>query len=211
MISQCDLFVLYDDMQYTRRDWRNRNKIKTPQGLQWLTIPVDVKGKYLQRINETKVKDESWAGKHLKSIQLNYKKAPSFDEWFPNIEAWYKEAEKFEYLSEINTFFIEKICAAFDIHTKIVSSSLFQIDASKTEALVSVLDQLEGCKTYLSGPAAKDYLDITPFKERNISVEWMDYSGYSEYEQVWPPFEHGVSILDILLHVGANRSLLNLK
>jgi hypothetical protein len=77
LMASVDEFVLYDDVQYTRRDWRNRNQIKTPQGLQWLTVPVRVKGKYHQSIRETEIDDESdWASDHLKALSLNYRKAP---------------------------------------------------------------------------------------------------------------------------------------
>lgn len=207
MINQSDVFVLYDDMQYTRRDWRNRNKIKTPQGALWLTIPVEVKGKYHQKINETRVSDDAWAKKHLKSIELNYKKAAYFDQWFPQIAEWYDEASRLEMLSDINRFFIERICQTFEITTKLVDSSEYTIEGTKTDALISILDQIEDTSSYISGPAAKDYLDHQPFQERNIEVEWMDYSKYQEYNQLHPPFEHGVSIFDYILNCGITSAL----
>ena len=105
IIGLVDEFILYDDMQYTRRDWRNRNKIKTPQGLQWLTIPVDTKGKYLQKINETRVVDHEWAFKHLKAIRLNYSHAPYYEKYEPVLADLYEKASSLDYLSEINYLF----------------------------------------------------------------------------------------------------------
>jgi len=202
LISKVDVFVLYDDMQYTRRDWRNRNKIKTPQGLQWLTIPVEVKGKYLQKINETRISDPSWAGNHLKSIELNYKKAAYYDVWFPKIAAWYAEAGSFEYLSEVNHYFLREICKCFKIETKLVDSRDFQISGAKTDALISVIDQLSAVSEYFSGPSAKNYLEEAPFNERNIEIKWMEYTAYPEYSQTGDTFEHGVSILDAIFQMG---------
>ncbi len=205
MIDQADIFVLYDDMQYTRRDWRNRNKIKTAQGLQWLTIPVDVKGKYLQKINETHISDSSWAAKHLRGIELNYAKADQFDTWFPQIENWYEEAGRFTLLSDVNRFFISKICSVLCIDTELVDSRKFDIQGAKTEALISVLEQIEHATEYISGPAAKAYMDLAPFTAKDIDVKWMDYAGYPEYGQQRGAFEHGVSIFDVLLHAGADK------
>ncbi len=206
MIASCQKFVLYDDMQYTRRDWRNRNKIKTPNGLLWLSIPVDVKGKYHQKINETKVNDPAWAEKHLKSIELNYKKAPYFAEYFPLITAWYAEAGTMEFLSDINAHFIRKISELYKIKTELIDSREFEIKGAKTDALISVLDEIDGVGTYISGPAAKAYMDLEPFTQRNIDVEWMDYSNLQPYHQVYGEFEQGVTILDHILNTGAERS-----
>lgn len=202
MIAKSDVFVLYDEMQYTRRDWRNRNKIKTPNGLIWLTIPVKAKGNYYQKINEIRVSDRGWAKKHLKSIELNYKKAAYFETVFPLIEQWYKEAAEFDFLSEINRFFLEKICDRIGIKTRLVNSSQYTITGSKTEALISILDQMDNVDVYISGPSAKDYLNTTPFQSRDIEIEWMDYQHYPEYTQLYGSFEHGVSVLDVLLNCG---------
>lgn len=104
MIDQSDVFVLYDDMQYTRRDWRNRNKIKTASGLQWLTVPVYAKGKYHQKINETAISEPSWSAKHLRAIELAYGRAEYFETMFPLIKNWYEEAGEMELLSDANRF-----------------------------------------------------------------------------------------------------------
>src|SRR5438477_4365331 len=119
LIRESDEFVLYDDVQYTRRDWRNRNKIKTADGVQWLTIPVDVKGKYLQLIRDTKVSDHTWADNHWTRIRHAYGKAPHFKDHEPLIAGLYTAAAALEFLSEINERFIRAICGVLGIHTTI--------------------------------------------------------------------------------------------
>lgn len=207
LIGFVDEFVIYDDMQFTKRDWRNRNKIKTSLGPQWLTIPVQVKGKYSQKINETIILDSKWVSSHLKSLEFNYKKAPFFSEIFPRIEETYKEAANLEYLSDINYVFIKEINDILSIKTRIIDSRKFKIEGNKTNALLSVLKQMDGITTYLTGPAAKDYLDEMLINKEGINVEWMDYSDYKEYHQLYPPFVHEVSILDLLFNEGTDSRL----
>lgn len=201
-IALADEFILYDDVQYTRRDWRNRNLIKTPQGLQWLTIPVEVKGKFFQKIKETQISDNKWIHDHLKAIRLNYAKAEHFKEVFPLIESIYHKAEKFIYLSEINYLFLTEICNYLNIHTPIKFSYEYPYKSEdRNERLIEIC-QLAGATDYYSGPAAQNYMDLDLFKKHNIRVHWLDYSGYKEYKQLYPPFEHGVSIIDLLLNEG---------
>lgn len=204
LINQVDEFILYDDMQYTRRDWRNRNKMKTPQGLKWLTIPVDVKGKYFQKINETKVSDRNWAKNHWLQIKQNYSKAKYFKEYKNVFEELYLNCNE-EYLSQINYKFIAAINKILDINTKIRWSSEFDLVDGQTERLLGICKDCEA-DVYVSGPAAKDYLDESLAKKENIQVEWMGYSGYDEYEQLYPPFEHGVTILDLIFNEGPNAT-----
>ena len=200
LIASVDVFVIYDDMQYTKRDWRNRNRIKTPQGIQWLTIPVQVKGKYTQKINETRVSDHEWVDKHLRTVELNYRKSKYFTEVFSWLENLYKEAEKMELLSDINILFIKEVCKKIGIHTQLVNSTQFKIEGIKSESIMSILNQIGGVTSYLSGPAAKVYLDEKTFIDHDIEVVWMDYNGYPEYTQLYPPFEHAVTIIDLFFN-----------
>jgi len=198
-INSADICVLYDEMQYTKRDWRNRNKIKNPNGTQWLTIPVDVKGKYYQKINEAQVNNTNWGSEHWKAIAYNYKKTPFFEE----ISTWLRPLYQtdLKYLSEINYLFIQAICDYLDIKTSIRWSSEFNLRGDKTEKLLNIcLDLKASC--YYSGPAAKNYLDTTLFQHHNIEIEWLDYAHYPEYPQLFLPFEHGVSIIDLLFNKG---------
>jgi len=200
-IKSVDEFVLYDDMQYTKRDWRNRNKIKTPQGLKWLTIPVAVKGKYYQKINETKVSDKDWYLKHLNVLKKNYAKAKCYNDIIDFIEELYKTATQ-NYLSEINYHFLSKICAFLEIDTKISFSSDYKLlKEGKTEKLVNLCMQLDAGE-YYSGLAAKNYMDESLFEKENVEVFYFDYSNYPEYSQLYGKFEHQVSILDLIFNEG---------
>lgn len=203
MIHMVDEFILYDDMQYTRRDWRNRNKIKTPSGLQWLTIPVDTKGKFYQKIKETKVKDHDWCEDHFRALRLNYGHAPYFKEYAPIFQELYQQCKEKEFLSDINYLFLTEICKLLGIHTKITWSSDYTLADGKTERLVQLVKDAGG-QEYLSGPAAKDYIVDQCFEDAHIKLTYMDYSGYPEYSQLFGDFEHGVSILDLLFNVGAD-------
>jgi WbqC-like protein family len=204
IINQVDEFILFDDMQYTRRDWRNRNIIKTPQGLQWLTIPVDVKGKYFQKINETLVSEKNWGAKHWKTISHNYAKAPFFATYAAQFESCFLNEDEL-LLSQINYRFIALINSILGIKTSLRWSSDFQIAEGKTERLVSICEQTNATD-YVSGPAARDYIDASLFEKAGVGLHWADYSGYSEYKQIHGTFEHGVSILDLIFNVGPEAS-----
>ncbi|MCK5535626.1 MAG: WbqC family protein [Bacteroidales bacterium] len=202
LINMVDEFILYDDMQYTKRDWRNRNKIYTQEGLKWLSIPVEVKGKYFQSIKDTKISDKNWPKKHWLTLKHNYSKAKYFKENEDFFEELYLNSTE-EYLSEINYKFISSINKVLGITTKLRSSSEFSLLDGQTEKLLGICKE---CKAdiYLSGPSAKNYFDEVLAEKENIEVEWMDYCGYKEYNQLHNPFEHGVTILDLIFNVGPN-------
>jgi len=204
IIKRVDEFILYDDMQYTRRDWRNRNKIKTQRGLEWLTIPVETKGNYLQAIKDTVISDDHWNEKHWQSIIHNYSKAKNFGQYRDTFQRLYLDTRE-RYLSAINYRFLTAICEILGIRTKISWSMDYQIVDGKTERLISLCKQA-GASDYISGPAAQGYVDEELFKKENIKLTWMDYSGYPEYEELYPPFEHGVSIIDLIFNVGDDAS-----
>jgi len=204
LINMVDEFILYDDMQYTRRDWRNRNKIQTPQGLQWLTIPVDVKGKYYQKINETQISDKEWGKKHWTQLTHNYKKAPYFQKYQTIFKELYLNNDN-RYLSQINYKFIVTINNILGITTTIRWSNEFNLIDGQTEKLLDICKK-SNADIYLSGPAAKNYLDENLFRQENIKLEWMDYNGYKEYDQLYKPFEHGVTILDLIFNTGSNAT-----
>jgi len=201
LIASCDDFVLLDEVQYTRRDWRNRNKIKSKDGLQWLTIPVEVKGKYDQRIDETRVSDPAWHLAHLRSLQHAYGKAPCFDAVWPYVENLYVSVADEPLLSRINERFIRGIADYLHIPTPIHRSTEFSAGAGKNERLIEICERL-GATIYVSGPAAKIYMDRSLWSGRGIGVRYKSYSGYPEYPQLHPPFEHGVSVLDLLFNLG---------
>ncbi len=200
MIAAVDEFILYDDMQYTRRDWRNRNLIKTSQGLLWLTVPVLAKGKYHQKIKDTQIDGVDWALIHWKSLLQNYRGTPYFNEVAIWLEPLYLTISCTN-ISQINRQFIAAICDYLDIQTVITTSSDYTLIDGKTERLVNLCSQ--ACATeYISGPSAKNYIEENIFIESGIKLTWYDYLGYSEYPQLWGNFTHGVTILDLLFNCG---------
>ena len=200
MIAAVDEFILYDDMQYTRRDWRNRNQIKTPQGVQWLTVPVLVKGKYHQKIRDTEIDGPDWAITHWKALVQNYRRAPHFAEIAALLEPLYL-TESFTHISQLNRHLIEAICNYLKIKTAITNSWDYTLLDGKTERLADLCKQAGGTE-YISGPSAKDYVEESIFTDMNIKLTWFDYAGYPEYPQLWGEFTHGVTILDLLFNCG---------
>jgi len=201
IIGSVDHFVLYDDMQYTRRDWRNRNQIKSPKGPQWLTIPVEVKGKFNQRICDTLVAGKDWAEDHFKSLTHTYSKAPHFSEYLSSLQTAYEAAAKLDRLSDINYLFISELCRCLEITTPITWSTDLKVEGDKSQRLLNICKQLNASE-YVSGPAAMSYLNCDLFTQENITVSFFDYSNYPEYQQLYPPFSHGVTAIDLLAHVG---------
>lgn len=200
MIASVDEFILYDDMQYTRRDWRNRNQIKTPQGLQWLTVPVQVKGKYDQKIRDTEIDGNDWPLLHWKALEQNYKRAPHYEEILQWLKPLYTDAT-YTHISQLNRTFIEAICNYLGINTIISNSWDYQLIEGKTERLADLCKQAGGTE-YISGPAAKEYVVDSIFSDMGVQLSWFDYSGYVEYPQLWGEFSHSVSILDLIFNCG---------
>jgi hypothetical protein len=200
LIASVDEFILYDDMQFTKNDWRNRNMIKTPKGLEWLSIPV---GQNInRRIRDVFLIDSGWNIKHWKMLHYNYVRANYFNEIKEWLEPIYL-AQKNDNLSFLNRQLIEAICNYLKIKTKISNSWDYNLIEGKSERLADLCLQT-GSTHYLSGPSAKNYLDELCFEKRGIEIEWFDYSGYPEYSQLWGNFVHGVSVLDLLFNEGAN-------
>jgi len=200
LIAAVDEFILYDDMQYTRRDWRNRNQIKTPQGVQWLTVPVVVKGKYHQKIRETEIDGNDWAATHWKSLSVSYKRAANFQEISEWLESTYL-AQTYTHISQLNRKLIEAICGYLKIETKITNSWAYELIDGQTERLAHLCSRAGGAE-YISGPAAKDYIDEKVFTDYGIKLTYFDYAGYPQYPQLWGEFTHGVSVLDLLFNCG---------
>lgn len=199
-INQVDVFVVYDDMQYTKRDWRNRNYIKTPQGLKWLSIPVEVSGKFHQKINETLISDKSWNRSHWESIRQNYKDAPCFKDNKDWLENLYMTCN-FERLTDVNEFFLKEIGTYLGITTEYRRSEEFVLCEDRTQKMVDICLEL-GIKKYYTGPNAKHYIEENKFFNNGVELNYFDYSGYKEYPQLYEGFEHSVSIIDMILNLG---------
>ncbi len=200
LINLADELILLDSVQFTRRDWRNRNRIKTPQGVRWLTIPVASKGRYHQRIDEVEVEDTGWAKRHWRTLVQHYTAAPCFSTVRERVEPLFLEGEATR-LTEINRRLLNGLCTVLGIRTPITRDTDYELRGARSERLLALCLQARATH-YLSGPSARSYLEEERFAEHEIQVEWMDYSGYPRYPQLHPPFEHGVSVLDLLFNTG---------
>ena len=204
IIRDSDEFVLLDDVQYTRRDWRNRNLIKTKSGLKWLTIPVAVKGNYNIQIKDVMTVDNSWRKKHWNEIMTAYKESTYFEMYRAPFESLYLDDDE-RHLSLINYKFIKLIASFLNITTPVRWSMEFNAPAEKTRRLLYICKELKATE-YISGLAAKNYLDESLFEDNGVKIQWADYLNYPVYDQLSLPFEHGVSIIDLLFSQGPNSS-----
>src|SRR5262245_58263301 len=200
LIRAANTFVLLDEVQFTKRDWRSRNRIKTKDGLHWLSIPVHTKGRYEQRILDTVISDPSWSTRHWETIRSAYARAPHFEAYAPSIEPLYCSPVS-NSLSTMNHAFIVAICRALGITSTITWSHEYRTRDGRNERLIDICASA-GATEYLSGPSARGYIDERAFEEAGIRVLWADYEGYPEYPQLHGPFEHAVSVLDLLFSTG---------
>jgi hypothetical protein len=200
LIGRCDQYVIFDHVQYVKRHWHNRNRIKTASGLEWLTIPVISSGRREQTIDTVEI-EKSWAEKHWRTIELAYRRAPYFATMAPRVRGWYERAAKEALLTEVNTLFLSEIAALLGLGTRFVRDTAYPAEGSKTERLLTII-QAAGADTYLSGPSATTYLDVALLAAAGVAVEWMNYDGYPPYPQLHNRFEPSVSVLDLLFNVG---------
>ena len=203
IIHDVDHFIFYDDVSYTKNDWRNRNKIKTEAGAAWITIPAgNNKGKL---IHEVRLENTAWQAKHWRTISQTYAKAPYFDTYKQGLEEIYLETD-WASLSDLNQHVTRLIAREWlGIRTEFSDSRTFALQGQKQDRLLDLLKQA-GARTYVSGPAAQAYIDPADFQEAGIELIWKDYTGYPEYPQAHPPFEHGVSVLDLLFQTGPDAA-----
>ncbi len=198
IIHDVDEFIFYDDVQYTRGAWRNRNRIKTARGPSWLTIPVGPDENRL--ICDVRLPATSWQAKHWQRLLSAYEQAPFFAQLRPLLEEIY-QGQQWRLLSDWNQHLIRAVAGVLGIRTRFRDSREFTLTGRKQERLVGLLRQ-SGCDVYVSGPAARDYIDRQRFADAGIEVIWKDYDGYPEYPQFHPPFLHQVTVLDLLVHTG---------
>jgi WbqC-like protein len=200
IIAAVDEFILYDDVQFTKNDWRNRNLVKTARGKKWITIPVGVRSLH-QNINEVTVADRHWPVRHWGTISDNYRTAPYFSHYKDYFEKLFLETKDL-YLSHVNYRFLFAILEILNVTTKVTRSTDYApIKGRGTERVLN-LCRAAGATHYLSGPTAKAYIKPERFAEVGIDLEYMDYAGYPEYPQLYPPFDHAVSIIDLILMCG---------
>jgi hypothetical protein len=199
IIHDVDVFIFYDDVQYTKNDWRNRNKVKTAHGTTWLTIPT---GPNLNRlICDVELQDAAWQTKHWNTISQTYARAPFFPRYRRFFEAVYLD-RRWTNLSTLNQYLVKTISRdLLGIPTEFGDSRDFAVVGAKQDRLIDLCRKARATY-YLSGPAAKDYIDPQAFEAAGIELAWKSYEGYPEHPQLFPPFEHAVSIIDLLFNTG---------
>ena len=201
-IRRADLFIFYDDVQYDKHGWRNRNQIKTHQGKQWLTIPVHSRGV----TNGTPIKDvridwsKPWTKNHLKSLTLAYGKAPYFKEYVPLLESFYERRDEFLADFTIETSIILARELGFTSTRFMRSSEMPDVQGHKTDRVIHILKRV-GATHYICGPSASSYMEPEKFDAAGITFEYMEYK-YPEYSQLYPPYEPYISILDLIFMIG---------
>jgi hypothetical protein len=199
IIDESDVFVFYDDVQYTKNDWRNRNIVKTANGPAWITVPVLRAGRAGQRILDAQINpDVPWARSHRRTIEQTYARAPHLDDALGILDEIY--ARPWDRLSDLNQYSLRRICEAIGIQTEFLTSTDFPQNDDPTGRLVEICRRL-GATEYLTGPTAADYLDVRLFDALGIDCRFMKYD-HPEYPQVHPPFDHRVSIVDVVAHCG---------
>ena len=201
-IARADVFIFYDDVQYDKHGWRNRNRIKTHQGGQWLTIPVHTKGVVVENmpINEIEIAwEQPWSEKHWRAIQQTYSKAPYFKDYAPWLEEVFQRRPTL--LADFTIPLTIEIAQRLgNCHTRFLRSSEMTASGHKTDRLIQILTQV-GATHYISGPSAKDYIEEEKFNAAGITLEYMVYN-YPEYPQLYPPFDPYVTVLDLLFMAG---------
>ncbi len=204
LMAMSDLFIVYDSVQYTKNDWRNRNMIATGSGPIWLTIPVATAGRAEQRINEALIDDRRWARKHWSTIAQTFARRPHFAEVKDEWEAAYLGAQDCELLHDVNLLFLKTIADRLSIDTPIVDDRAFDLEPDSPTGKLVQLCCAVGADRYVTGPAGLDYLEVERFHERDIALDVIDYGHYPEYAQGRADFSHGVSALDLISSVGGN-------
>ena len=200
LIYRSDVFVFLDDVQYDKRSWRNRNRIKTSRGLQWITTPVDTKGKFTQKIDQTRITNSfPWKKQMLNAIHHSYRRSPYFDLYYPEIT---RGLEKdWQYLADLDIGLTWTIMGLLGLERPLLRSGELGIETEDKNLRLIQICQKTGITHYLSGPSAKDYMNKSLFKDHDIGVEYMAYD-YPPYEQLHGVFEPQVSVIDLLFMKG---------
>lgn len=197
-IYKADIFVALDEVQYQKGGFINRNKIKTSQGWQWITVPVKER-EGLKKINEVIIDNKSnWQENHWKSLFYNYNKAPYFEKYADFLKNVFKK--EWELIAELNIYLIENIMNILGIEKQIKKSSLMHVEGKATERLINICKKV-GADTYLAGFGGKEYMDEKKFEENSIKVIYQDFK-HPRYSQLYDGFIPELSIVDLLLNCG---------
>lgn len=199
LIYNCDLFVLLDDVQYTKKDWRNRNRIRTKGRWIWLSVPVLTKNKQSQLINEVRINySTNWRRKHLKAIEINYNKTKYFNDYFPYFEKLY--TRDWEYLLDLDIEIINWAVKALNIKTPIIKSSGLNTEGKKEDKIINICKKLNVAELY-DTKAAQDILNLDKINKSGIKIKFQDYQ-HPIYKQIYEPFLPYMSAIDLLFQYG---------
>ena len=202
ILAGVDEFLIFDEVKFTRRDWRNRNKIIADGSVRWLTIPVKSKGRFEVPINEIEVSEPGWADKHWHSLRHAYAKAAFFKTYATKLEETYAEAAKLVRLTEINALLLNRISGVLGLATPLISTTSIPRHAQSPTGRLVEICTARAAKIYVSGPAARSYIETPLFDAAEISLRYVNYADYPTYEQASARFEHGVSMIDVLFRCG---------
>lgn len=210
LINRVDVFVFYDDVQYTVKDWRSRNVIKTPHGDKWLSVPVIHKGRRDQLIYEAEINNTTnWQNDHYKTIKFAYSKAKYFNDYHYLLDEIYLKRE-WDNIADLDIFATKLLADALGIKVMWVRSKDLNFTGSKEGGKVIKICKELGCNYFINGPTAKPYMNEKLFADEDIDIEYIDYN-YEEYPQLYPPFNHYVSVLDVLFNCGPDAKNFILK
>ena len=198
-IALAEMFCLFDIVQYQKRDYNNRNKIKTPNGEIWLTVPVESKQHFDKKLCDIKIIDNGWNKKQFKSISFSYKKSPFFDQYIEGLEKILLK-KNYSYLSELNQEFLKYFLSCLNIDIPIVKASDYDFIGYKSELVLDMCVKL-GAKKYIFGCQGKNYADLESFKAKKIDVFFQDYQ-HPNYHQLHGEFIPRLSIIDLLFNEG---------
>jgi hypothetical protein len=191
-----------DDVQFLRRGWHNRDRVKTANGVQWLTVPVLKKGRYDQLIKDVRINNDlSWRREHLRCIKINYGKAPNFERFFSKISQIY--AKDHSFLIDLNMDLLNFIAGELGVKTPMTNASYYKVKSTSSQRLVDLVKAVEGT-VYLTGKGSSDYLDVDLFSKENIDVKLQGYE-VPVYDQLYGDFVAGLSSLDYLMVTDLDR------
>lgn len=208
-MAKSDEFIVYDSCQYTVNDWRNRNQLKTHDGVRWITVPVITKGRFRQRITEAEVADHKWIKAHLSTIAAALGKAEHGKPALTLLGECFEVAAKTRSLHEINVRFLEAIHGSLGLECRLTDDSDYDVDTIgdlSPSAKVAELVQRAGATRYLTGPRGLDYLEPTDFSTRGIAIDVLDYSTLGPYPQLYGEFVDHLSVIDLLANAGADAA-----
>ncbi len=204
LIDQVDHFVILDDVQFEKQSWQQRNQVRTPKGLEWITVPVYIKGRFGQLIKDVKIHTGKFPGSHVKQLRQNYNRAPHFSAMIERLEAKVCQAAESGHLCQLNLSLIDWLCDIFSIDTpRVLSSALVGVTGKRSDRLVKILNAL-GATEYVSPIGYFDYIckDMAVFQENGIHVKFANFV-HPSYPQVYSPFMPFASAIDLAFNVGA--------